>query len=104
MVQQVCQYSNGFLGKRKGSKTKQDPVGILAPHGCKYSLPKIGKRDTQVGYLFVWLIQEPCMNLEGGNPEYYKLSGVVDWVNDIHVLGVRTINPNLKILLGRLID
>lgn len=44
------------------------------------------------------------MNLEGGNPEYYKLSGVVDWVNDIHVLGVRTINPNLKILLGRLID
>lgn len=43
------------------------------------------------------------MNLEGGNPEYYKLSGGVDWVNDIHVLGVRTINPNLKILLGRLI-
>ena len=39
------------------------------------------------------------MNLEGGKPEYYKLSGVVDWVHDIHVLGVRNINPNLKILL-----
>ena len=42
------------------------------------------------------------MNVEGGNPEYYKLSGVVDWADDIHVLGVRNTNPNLKILLDRL--
>lgn len=39
-----------------------------------------------------------------GNTEYYKLSGAVDWADDIHVLGVRNTNPNLKILLDRLID
>lgn len=43
-----------------------------------------------------------CMNLEGEILSRVQ-GGGVDWVNDIHVLGVRTNNLNLKILLGRLI-
>lgn len=92
-----------FLAKEKEVKPSRTLWGSSLPMVVNILCPRLEK-DTQ-GWLSVCVAHLGTMyESRRGNPRNcYKVGGGVDWVNDIHVLGVRTINPNLKILLGRLI-